>query len=156
MNTPDTSMDMMLNRWLLYQTYACRVMARTGFYQAGGAYGFEINSGCYGFGLLRACQNQRADTYSCSTSVLEGDVQHWWHPPYHGVRTRITDDLLFLPFVTCEYIERTGDWSILDELVGFIEDEPLKPEEYDRYSTPRVLMKRPVSTIIVFGQLKRR
>jgi cyclic beta-1,2-glucan synthetase len=138
-NTPDTSMDVMLNRWLLYQTYACRVMARTGFYQAGGAYGFRDQlQDVMALVYCEPARTREQILIAAAHQFLEGDVQHWWHPPYHGVRTRITDDLLFLPFVTCEYIERTGDWSILDELVGFIEDEPLKPEEYDRYSTPRV------------------
>jgi cellobiose phosphorylase len=137
--TPDPSMDLLLNCWLLYQTYACRVMARTGFYQAGGAYGFrdQLQDAM----ALVYCAPERTREQillSASHQFLEGDVQHWWHPPVRGVRTRITDDLLFLPFVTSDYIEGTGDWSILDEQAGFLESEPLKPEEHDRYDLPAI------------------
>ena len=138
-STPDISMDLMLNRWLIYQTYSSRILARTGFYQAGGAYGFRDQ--LQDVLALVYCEPElmkKQILLSATHQFLEGDVQHWWHPPYRGVRTRITDDLLFLPFVTADYIEKTGDWNILDELAGFLEDEPLSPDEHDRYSTPRV------------------
>lgn len=138
-STPDQSMNLMLNRWLLYQTYACRILARTGFYQAGGAYGFRDQLQDSLALVYSEPEKMREQILlSAEHQFLEGDVQHWWHPPYRGVRTRITDDLLFLPFVTTDYIEITGDYSILDELAGFLEDEPLKPDEHDRYSIPRV------------------
>jgi cyclic beta-1,2-glucan synthetase len=137
--TPDPSMDLLLNRWLVYQTYACRVLARTGFYQAGGAYGFRDQLQDVLALLYSAPERTREQILlAAAHQFLEGDVQHWWHPPVRGVRTRITDDLLFLPFVTADYIEGTGDWGILDEQVGFLESEPLKPEEHDRYSVPAV------------------
>ncbi|HHY81107.1 MAG TPA: glycosyl transferase, partial [Clostridiales bacterium] len=137
--TPDPSMDLLLNRWLVYQTYACRVLARTGFYQAGGAFGFRDQ--LQDVMALVYCESgitKEQILLSAAHQFLEGDVQHWWHPPFRGVRTRITDDLLFLPFVTVDYIEKTGDWSILDELVGFIDDQPLSQEEPDRYSVPQI------------------
>ena len=138
-STPDQSMNLMLNRWLLYQTYACRILARTGYYQAGGAYGFRDQLQDSLALVYSEPEKMREQILlSAEHQFLEGDVQHWWHPPYRGVRTRITDDLLFLPFVTTDYIEITGDYSILDELAGFLEDEPLKPDEHDRYSIPRV------------------
>jgi cyclic beta-1,2-glucan synthetase len=137
--TPDPSMDLMLNRWLLYQTYACRVMARTGFYQAGGAYGFRDQLQDVMALVYSAPERTREQILlSAAHQFPEGDVQHWWHPPYRGVRTRITDDLLFLPFVTADYIEGTGDWSILDEQIAFIELEPLGTEEHDRYAEAQV------------------
>jgi cyclic beta-1,2-glucan synthetase len=138
-STPDTSMDLMLNRWLIYQTYSARLMARTGFYQAGGAYGFRDQ--LQDVLALVYCEPKlmrEQILLSAEHQFLEGDVQHWWHPPFRGVRTRITDDLLFLPFVTADYIEKTADWGILDELVAFLEDEPLQPDEHDRYSIPQV------------------
>ena len=132
-------MDLLLNRWLVYQTYSSRLLARTGFYQAGGAYGFRDQ--LQDVLALAYCEPKLMKTQILLASehqFVEGDVQHWWHPPNRGVRTRITDDLLFLPFVTSDYIEKTDDWSILDEVVGFLEDEPLRSDEHDRYSTPQV------------------
>ncbi len=138
-STPDTSMDLMLNRWLIYQTYSSRLLARTGLYQAGGAYGFRDQlQDVLALAYCEPKMMRNQILLSAAHQFLEGDVQHWWHPPYRGVRTRITDDLLFLPFVTSDYIEKTDDWSILDEVVGFLEDEPLKPDEHDRYSIPQV------------------
>lgn len=137
--TPDKSMDFLLNRWLIYQTYACRILARTAFYQAGGAYGFRDQLQ----DVMALVYNNPAKTreqilLSAAHQFLEGDVQHWWHPENRGVRTKITDDLLFLPYVTGDYIQKTGDWSILDEQVSFLDDDPLGPNEHDRYKIPRV------------------
>jgi len=138
-NTPDQSMNLLLNRWLIYQCLVCRVWARTAFYQAGGAYGFRDQlQDVLALAFIRPDIMKEQIMRSAAHQFLEGDVQHWWHPPRRGIRTRITDDLLFLPFVTADYIEITGDKSILDEMVPFLEDEPLEPEEDARYNIPRV------------------
>lgn len=138
-STPDVSMDIMLNRWLIYQTLSCRIMARTGFYQAGGAYGFRDQLQDV-LALVYSDPRRMKDQILLSSQhqYEEGDVQHWWHPPHRGIRTRITDDLLFLPFVTADYIEGTGDWSILDEMTHYLVDEPLRDGERDRYNLPGV------------------
>ncbi|HZJ82748.1 MAG TPA: glycosyl transferase family 36, partial [Clostridia bacterium] len=137
--TPDESMNIMLNRWLLYQTFCCRIMARTGFYQAGGAYGFrdQLQDS---LALIYSDPNRMREQIILSSEhqFTEGDVQHWWHPPHRGVRTRITDDLLFLPYLTANYIEGVRDWSILDVHTHYLEDDPLAEDEHDRYNMPNL------------------
>lgn len=137
--TPDESMDLMLNHWLLYQTYACRLWARTAFYQAGGAYGFRDQLQDVMALAYTAPERMKDHILNCAAHQFEeGDVQHWWHPPRRGVRTRITDDFLFLPYVVADYIEITGDEAILDIPVPFLTDAPLEPDEHDRYNSPEV------------------
>jgi len=143
--TPDLSTDLMLNGWLLYQTISCRLWARTGFYQSGGAYGFrdqlqDVMAMVYAQPELTYHQILRHATHQ----FLEGDVQHWWHSAADqesgadkGIRTKFSDDLVWLPFVTADYIENTRDWSILDVEVGYLEDEPLREDEDERYTVPR-------------------
>lgn len=134
--TPDLSMDYMLNGWLMYQTYSCRYLSRTAFYQSGGAYGFRDQlQDSMSIGILDPNITREQILRSASRQYLEGDVQHWWHPVINsGIRTRFSDDLLWLPYVTSEYIKSTGDYSILDEKAPYLEDEPLRDGEDERYT----------------------
>ena len=138
--TPDRSMDLMLNRWLLYQTLVCRIWARSAFYQASGAYGFrdQLQDG------MAIVMSQPALTRehllrAAGRQFSQGDVQHWWLPPTgQGVRTRISDDRVWLAYAAAHYLTTTGDVSILEENIAFIEGRTLEPGQHDAYFQPDI------------------
>lgn len=137
-DTPDHSLNLLANGWLTYQTIASRLYARSGFYQSGGAYGFRDQLQDVLSLLHNKPELARAQILlNASRQFVEGDVQHWWHPPEgRGVRTNCSDDLLWLPFVTSRYINTTGDKGILEESVGFLESRLLHEGEDSLYDLP--------------------
>lgn len=136
--TPDRAMDIMLNGWLLYQTLACRITARSAFYQASGAYGFrdQLQDG---MALTLALPAETRDHIlrAAGRQFVEGDVQHWWLPQSgQGVRTRISDDHVWLAFATATYIDGTGDAAILHEPVPYLDGPVLRTEEHEHFFQP--------------------
>ncbi len=162
-DTPDPAMNIMLNGWLKYQVISCRMYARSAFYQSGGAYGFR---------------DQLQDTLALASTwpslardqIIKhaghqfeaGDVLHWWHEPAgKGTRTRISDDYLWLPYVTAEYIRITGDFDILNRKAPYLQEEPLKEHESERYCQPKVSLEefslydhciRAINNALQFGE----
>ena len=142
--TPDRALDTLVNRWLPYQTLSCRVWARSGFYQSSGAYGFRDQlQDATSLAIVKPDVARGHILRAASRQFPEGDVQHWWLPETgRGVRTRVSDDRIWLAYVTAQYVEVSGERTILDETIPFLEGPRLRPGERDVFFEPTVTEAR--------------
>ena len=138
--TPDSGLNLLINRWLLYQTLSCRLWARSAFYQSGGAYGFRDQlQDCLALLYAKPTLAKAQILKHAAHQFREGDVQHWWHEETgYGIRTRFSDDLLWLPYAALRYIEHTGDKTLWQESIPFLEGEPLQELEMEHYGLTKI------------------
>ncbi len=142
--TPSPAIDLVVNGWLAYQTLSCRLWGRSALYQSGGAFGFRDQLQDSAVFLMTDPARTRAQILlHAAHQFVEGDVLHWWHPPLDkGIRTRFSDDLLWLPYFAAAYVHTTGDWSLLDEVTGFVTARPLEPGEDETFLVPSLAAER--------------